>query len=347
MEEDISKVSGYINSLNEGTIRKADMKLAEGYTISTFDPKTMIDMPGCVSITAMTGAGKTVLIKDLLSHTHKSFDKIYLISSTAELQTIYDFIPRENIMKSFDETFIAGLIDRQDAAKQEILKRERSKGKGKGKNKQEEEFVNSSSTPVVRVRTSTPAGLVNQGEIPKLDKVLVIMDDIIHDVGYKKSKLLPSLFTGGRHYDISVWILTQKFTSIEPKLRCNVRWAISFDLDSSTERESFVKSYMCALNARVGDLLFQRIVKEKPYQCVIVEIYKNGASTEEKVKKYIADPKVKEFKVKSINAARTKTDLEIAKILDGPVRTSKTPVGDLPMLRTRAKASPVLDVLEI
>ena len=77
-------------------------------------------------------------------------------------------------------------------------------------------------------------------------------------------------------------------------------WAISFDLDAKKEREKFAQSYLSAKNQRVGELIFDKIVKEKPYQCVVVEVYKNGAPVEEKVKKFVAKMDIPKFTVAKI-----------------------------------------------
>ncbi|KAH9259641.1 hypothetical protein BASA81_002063 [Batrachochytrium salamandrivorans] len=263
----------YISTLNNGSIYKNDLLTAQSYKIEEFEPETIAAQPGNMSITAMTGAGKTCFIIDLLSKVHKQYDAIYLFSRTAKAQPCYDFIPRANIHDRFDEEFLSKLWFSH--------------------------FHKAETDNTV-----------------KLDKVLIIMDDIINDLEYKKSRIIDDYFTGGRHYNFSIWFLTQNFTSLKLLQRNNVRWAVAFDLDAKKERQKFVDSYLSAKNARVGDLLFTRITKERPYQACAVEVYKNGAGTEEKVKKYVADPNVKAFKVKA-------------------VKLPDTPTLDAPPLRTR------------
>ncbi|KAH9259026.1 hypothetical protein BASA81_002646 [Batrachochytrium salamandrivorans] len=250
-----TQVDNYTQTLNNGSIYKNDLLMAESYNIGTFEPETIAAIPGNMSITAMTGAGKTKFIIDLLSRVHHQFDAVYLFSRTAKAQEIYDFIPRESIFDRYNEEFLVKLWNHHYTKK------------------------------VTDKKT-------------KLDKVLIIMDDIINDIEYKKSRIIDDYFTGGRHYNFSVWFLTQNFTSLKLLQRNNVRWAVAFDIDAKKEREKFVQSYLSAKNDRVGNLLFTKIVKERPYQAVVVEVYKNGASTEEKVKKYVANPDVKSFRLK-------------------------------------------------
>ncbi|KAH9244350.1 hypothetical protein BASA81_018246 [Batrachochytrium salamandrivorans] len=230
----------YLVTLNNGSIYKNDLIMAESYSIKEFEPETIASMPGNMSITATTGAGKTKFIIDLLSKVHKQFDAIYLFSRTAKAQKDYNFIPRANIHDSYSEEFLVNLWQSHYNKK-----------------------------------------LVDQSA--KLDKVLIVL---------------------------------------KPLQRNNVRWAVAFDLDSKKEREKFVHSYLSAKNARVGELLFSRIVKERPYQACVVEVYKNGAETEDKVKKYVANPDVRAFKVKAVGAHFE----------------SEVPATDAPSLRTKPQA---------
>lgn len=268
----------YVDTLNTSSIYRNDIVKAKSYNIEEFDPLTMCDVIGNMSITAMTGAGKTVLIIDILSKIHHVFDAIYMFSRTAKAQPIYDFIPRRSIFDRFNEEFLVKLWNIQYHKKM-------------------------------------------ADNTCKMDRILIIMDDIINDEEYKKSKILNDYFTGARHYGLQIMFLTQNFTSLKLLQRNNVRWAVAFDLDAKREREKFVQSYLSAYNDRVGNLLFNRIVKEKPYQCVVVEIYKNGAETEEKVKKYIANPKPRKFKLKE-NPIMRENPAFCTALLDMSLRTS-------------------------
>ena len=230
-----------------------NIKMAEAYNIQEFEPKTISNQPANISITAMTGSGKTFLIIDFLSHVSKDYDHIFIMSRTAKLQEIFDFVPRENIVDGFSEDFIKGVLDYQRESKK--------------KNK-------------------------------KLESFLIIMDDLINDVNYKKSLNIANLYTEGRQYNISTWNLVQKFTGLSPIQRCNVRYAISFDIDTYSERKAFVENYMPCENNQVNHNLFRRITREKKYQCCIIEIYKNGVGVEEKVKKYVASEIKRKPKIK-------------------------------------------------
>ena len=254
-----NEAQDYITKLNDGTIKKADLMCCEEIfkRLTYFDPKGLSELHGNMTITAMTGAGKTVLIKDLLKHNEKHYKEVHLISGTAKMQPVYNFIPRENIKEEWDEEFLKHLLSSRKAIKERDNKVE-------------------------------------------LDPILIIFDDMINDRGYKKSLAIDDLFIKGRHYGISMWFLTQNFTSLKVLQRGQVRWAVSFCHDTSAERRKFSDSYLSAQNEIVARLLFNKITKEKAYQCVIVEVHKVGVEPHEKIKKYIADGNIKDPKIKPV-----------------------------------------------
>ncbi len=243
----------YLSSLNTTSIYRNDLKIVESYKTQVFDPKSLLDRDGLMCIIAMTGSGKTVLIKDLLSHIYKEYKSVLMFSRTAKLQKCYDFIDRSCIYDTFDENVLTELWDHHKA-------------------------------------------LQLAGK--KLDRTLIIMDDLICDKNFKKSSILDDYCVGGRHLGFNLWILSQNFTSLKPLMRNNASWSVAFDLDSANERKHFVGQYLSAKNNRVGDLLFRKIVKEAPYQCIVIENHKVGASTDEKVRKFIANPSPKSYKIK-------------------------------------------------
>lgn len=237
----------YLKNIGNNTIRKNDYLLANSYKIDDFSPEDIKDITGgVVAIIAGTGCGKSVLLKDLLSHTHKNYKKIHLMSRTAKLQKFYDFVPRSMITDDYDE-------------------------------KKLEEIWNSQ--------------LKRNEEGKSLENVLVILDDIIASPSYKKSKMLEECSISARHLNITVILLSQNFTSIKPIIRNNIRIAITFQMQSAKERAKFSEQFLGADSARAGDILLRKITGTR-YQCLIVQVYKNGQSLSEKVKKYISSPDV-------------------------------------------------------
>lgn len=132
-----------------------------------------------------------------------------------------------------------------------------------------------------------------------LERILIIFDDVLNDKEVRRSTIFDDYFTGGRHINISVWLLSHNFTTLKPLQRNNTCWFVSFDLDSHKERDNLCSQYLSTSSQKEGMDLFTEIVREAKFQCIVIEGHKNGCSIEEKVKKYIANPNPKPFKIKN------------------------------------------------
>lgn len=132
----------------------------------------------------------------------------------------------------------------------------------------------------------------NSQQSNKEDRTLLIMDDVIADSNFQKSKMIPEVAFGGRHVGLMIIILSQNFTSIKPAIRNNARIAISFALSSKKETEKFVEAFMATISNRVGYLVFRKITGQK-YRAVIVCNYKVGEAFTDRVYQFTADPDVK------------------------------------------------------
>ena len=109
-----------MNNISNNSVRKQDYILANSYKIEEFSPEDFNDITGgIVAIIAETGAGKTVLLKDIISKIHKRYKKIHLMSRTAKLQSAYDFVPRSMITDDYDEEKMISIWDQQIKAKDE------------------------------------------------------------------------------------------------------------------------------------------------------------------------------------------------------------------------------------
>lgn len=249
----------YIDGLNDGTIYKQDLiESEETYKkIKNFDPETLMKLPGALLVIAMTGAGKTVMIKHFLKVLENHYKEVHLISSTAMFQSCYNFMPRENIQETYSDEYIENIY------------------KSRSMKKKADNSV-------------------------ELEPILIIFDDIINDENYKKARFINNIYTQGRQLNISVWFLSQSFTAIKPIQRLQARWAVSFCHDTANERDKFSESYMSLKSNSIAKVLFNKITKSKKYQAVVVESYKVGEEASEKIKKFIANDKIKDPKIKPI-----------------------------------------------
>ena len=72
-------------------------------------------------------------------------------------------------------------------------------------------------------------------------QILIVVDDFADDpVFSRNNKLLHSLFTRGRHSQISTIVSTQKFASISPLIRVNASELYVFELRNYQDLETFL-----------------------------------------------------------------------------------------------------------
>jgi len=112
MEQNEKAIEIYKESLNQGTIYKSDLLLADSMVIPEYNLKEITEIKGgVIAMVAPTSSGKTYLLRDLLANTHKNYDQFFIFSGTATLQKDYDFFPRNNIYKNYDEAKMKEIWD--------------------------------------------------------------------------------------------------------------------------------------------------------------------------------------------------------------------------------------------
>lgn len=107
-------IKEYTEKLNDTTIYKNDIELAEKYQINNFDPLVIPKdiSGGIIALVGSTGYGKTFLLRDILSKIHKNYDRFIMFSGTAKLQKDYDFFPKENIYEHYSEEKMEEIWDK-------------------------------------------------------------------------------------------------------------------------------------------------------------------------------------------------------------------------------------------
>lgn len=138
----------------------------------------------------------------------------------------------------------------------------------------------------------------------KNKKILVIMDDFIADPEFIKSKIIKDYAIGARHIGITVIMLTQYFCSLANIIRTNMRLSVCFKTSCETERVKFATTYLSAKNKKIGEILFDKITKEREYQCIVIENYKNDPDETKVIKKFLANPNLPKFKIKEYPAIK-------------------------------------------
>ena len=111
-----------------------------------------------------------------------------------------------------------------------------------------------------------------QKETKKLFQIMIIVDDFADDPMFsRKSQLLHSLFTRGRHSGISTVVSTQKFTAIHPIIRVNATELLVFRLRNFKDLEAFVEE-VSALIDKKSLLEIYNIATEEPYSFLYVKL---------------------------------------------------------------------------
>jgi phenylalanyl-tRNA synthetase alpha subunit len=260
-EESSEQLDSFTDGLNHSTVSYQNQKLANTYKFKKFnlieDLKERKNFS--ITVTAKRNTGKSVLTRDLCSHMIGWFNQVYVFSLTANLQPdLFDFVDPDNVINSFNENLLIKLWEQQE---QLVLKMKAAK--------------------------------VKEDEIPRM---LIIFDDLIADPKVRNSTILKRIFIASRHVKISLIFLTQSFVGIPPVMRVNTDVAICFYLDSQDNREAFAKQYLSTRSTKVGMLILEKITTV-PYQALFALNYITDPNPEHTVRTYIANPKIKKFKM--------------------------------------------------
>ena len=101
---------------------------------------------------------------------------------------------------------------------------------------------------------------------------MIIVDDFADDpVFSRRSQLLHSLFTRGRHSGISTIISTQKFIAIHPICRVNATELFVFRLRNFQDFEALVEEVNALIDKRTL-LEIYNIATEEPYSFLYVKL---------------------------------------------------------------------------
>lgn len=231
----------------------------------TFDIRKELDDKRnfAMTITSKRRTGKSVLLKHLCSQIKDWYQTVYVFSMSAHLQPdLFDFVPKDHIIEGFNEEKLKQIWTSQE---QLVTKIKEVKGGG--------------------------------GDIPK---VLIIFDDIIGDPKLRNSQTLNNYFILGRHLHFAQIILTQTMSGkwgVPGVIRQNVDVAVAFFLDSERCREQFCGQYLSAKNKKIGDLIFEKVTRDVPYQAIIVLNCVVERDPMKVIKTFVANPKIGKFKM--------------------------------------------------
>jgi hypothetical protein len=171
-------------------------------------PEPYMRVPSAGCLLGPTASGKTSTLVALLipgGPYAKVFDAIWLFSPSANIDSAY-----EPLVKHIKTLGAGGVFDEWDLKKiNEIIDEQK-------KVTAEEKLANKKKP---------------------LTSALLCIDDFSDHPEYMKTGIITSLFTRNRHYGLTVFVLSQKMTSISLTCRVNFRWILVWRLRSYKEME--------------------------------------------------------------------------------------------------------------
>jgi len=106
----------------------------------------------------------------------------------------------------------------------------------------------------------------------KLFSILIVVDDHADDVKFSRnSKLLHSLFTRGRHSQISTIVATQKFNALSPIIRVNASDLYVFRLRNYSDLQAFLDE-VSAIAPKDVILEMYSLATDEPYSFLTVKL---------------------------------------------------------------------------
>jgi len=106
----------------------------------------------------------------------------------------------------------------------------------------------------------------------KLFSILIVVDDFADDVKFSRnSKLLHSLFTRGRHSQISTIVATQKFNALSPIIRVNASDLYVFRLRNYSDLQAFLDE-VSAIAPKDVILEMYKIATDEPFSFLTVKL---------------------------------------------------------------------------
>lgn len=188
------------------------------YTIKQSKYKNVDKLPMRALINAPSNSGKTILISSMILDIYRScFKTIIIISPSINIDPAW--IP---IKKYIDDN-----LDEYD---KEIYF---------------DEFDDESLKECIDDQKALIQNLKSKKDTKALPQMLIVLDDISDNPKMHNNKVLNSLFTRGRHSQISVIISSQKYVTLSPLIRTNLSSMYIFKIRNQMDLDTM----LCELSA--------------------------------------------------------------------------------------------------
>ena len=170
-------------------------------------------VPGSGLILGPTGSGKSSLAVQMLLQPYKDvFSRVYVFSPSVDIDDLWNPVRKHNNNHlEVDET------------KEQVMF-----------NTWDEEALENIMTQQAKMIKHLKENRKKYNN--RLLSTLIIIDDFADDQRlHKTNGVLPAIFTRGRHFGISCWVLSQKLTAVSLIARVNFRFMIIFRLRNLKE----------------------------------------------------------------------------------------------------------------
>ena len=221
------------------------IKLKE-YEVKQSKYNVVSKLPMRAVILGPSGSGKSILLQNfILDIYHKCFSRIYIFSPSINVdyqtwQPVKDMITKE-ITNNDDEQFYFDHYDEEGLFN----------------------FINTQRKIIEYQKKHNHN---------KLFSILIVVDDFADDVKFSRnSKLLHSLFTRGRHSQISTIVATQKFNALSPIIRVNASDLYVFRLRNYGDLQAFLDE-VSAIAPKDVILEMYRIATDEPFSFLTVKL---------------------------------------------------------------------------
>jgi hypothetical protein len=233
--------------MSNETPKIAPIKTKE-YEVKQSRYKMVSKLPTRSILLSPSGGGKTILIQNMIIDIYKNcFNRVYIFSPSIEVDfqswaPVKDHIKNDlKLNETEEEQFYFSEYDEETLSN--IINTQRK---------------------IIEYQ--------KQNNITKLYQILIVIDDFADSAEFsRRSKLLHSLFTRGRHSQISTIVATQKFTALHPIIRVNASELYVFKLRNRQDLDTFVDE-VSAIADKNTILDLYKIATEEAFSFLYVKL---------------------------------------------------------------------------
>jgi hypothetical protein len=196
-------------------------------------------------ILAPSGGGKGVLLQNLIMDVYRNcFERVYIFSPSIDVDSAWEpvkkYLVEDRKMGTGDKLFF-------DVYDPEALQK------------------------IIDDQRQVVEHQKREGH-KKLFQVLIVVDDFADDPTFSRnSKLLHSLFTRGRHLQLSTVVATQKYNAVSPLIRVNATELYVFRLRSIQDLNTVIEENSALLD-KATLMKVYRLATEEPFSFLFVNL---------------------------------------------------------------------------